>query len=203
MACGTPAVGHKSTPRTCRGPWDFRARAIRLWSNTQKPLSVASLAYPLLLVRGKNLVPQREVLPCTYPALHGIPHLNLSRSPLFWKTPGYCWPTPKCRNSCDPHAFFEGKKAGETSSRKSTPRTLKPGRLRASSFRPFLPAPHRTGLDTCRIIRLSGFLVSLTLAYWNLAAVLDNVQERFGGSHLAYLDVLSMGNLPHFALGLL
>ena len=40
-------------------------------------------------------------------------------------TPGYCWPTPKCRNSCDPHAFLEGKKAGETSPRTSTPRTLK------------------------------------------------------------------------------
>jgi len=36
--------------------------------------------------------------------------------------------------------FFEGKKAEETSPRKSTPRTLKPGRLRARSFRPFLPA---------------------------------------------------------------
>ena len=36
-----------------------------------------------------------------------------------------------------------------------------------------------------------------------LAAVLDNVEDRFGGSHLAYLDVLSMGNLPHFAVGLL
>ena len=68
-------------------------------------------------------------------------------------------------------------------------------------FWPFLPAPRRTGLDTCRIIRLSGFLVSLTLAYF--ASVLDNVQDRFGSSHLAYLDVLSMGNLPHFAVGLL
>src|SRR6266705_6896041 len=80
---------------------------------------------------------------------------------------GYCWPTPRCRNLGVQHACFEGKKAGETSPRKSTPRTLKPGRLRARSFRPFLPAPLRTGLDTCRIIRLSGFLVSLTLAYWN------------------------------------
>ena len=34
-----------------------------------------------------------------------------------------------------------------------------------------------------------------------LAAVLDNVEDRFGCSHLAYLDVLSMGNLPHFAVG--
>ena len=36
-----------------------------------------------------------------------------------------------------------------------------------------------------------------------LASVLDNVQDRFGCSHLAYLDVLSMGNLSHFAVGLL
>ena len=36
-----------------------------------------------------------------------------------------------------------------------------------------------------------------------LASVLDNVEDRFGCSHLAYLDVLSMGNLPHFAVGLL
>ena len=28
-------------------------------------------------------------------------------------------------------------------------------------------SPRRTGQDTCRIIRLSGFLVSLTLAYWH------------------------------------
>ena len=83
------------------------------------------------------------------------------------QTSGYCWPTPKCRNWCVQHAFFEGKKVEETSPRKSTARTLKPGRLRARSCRPFLPAPHRTGLDTCRIIRLSGFLVSLTLAYGN------------------------------------
>jgi hypothetical protein len=40
-------------------------------------------------------------------------------------TGGYCWPTPKCRNMCVQHAFLEGKKAEETSSRKSTPRTLK------------------------------------------------------------------------------
>jgi hypothetical protein len=88
-------------------------------------------------------------------------------SPLSHKTSGYCWPTQKCRNGCLQHAFLEGKKAGETCIRRSTARTLKPGRLRARSCRPFLPAPHRTGLDTCRIIRLSGFLVSLTLAYWN------------------------------------
>ena len=36
---------------------------------------------------GNNLVPQREVSPCTYPVLHSIPPLNLSRSSLFWKTP--------------------------------------------------------------------------------------------------------------------
>ncbi len=79
----------------------------------------------------------------------------------------YCWRIQKCQNECAPHAFLEGKNAWETCTRKSTARTLKPGRLRARSFRPFLPAPLRTGLDTCRIIRLSGFLVSLTLASWN------------------------------------
>jgi hypothetical protein len=36
-----------------------------------------------------------------------------------------------------------------------------------------------------------------------LAAVLAKVEERCGGSHLAYRDVLSLGNLPHFAVGLL
>jgi hypothetical protein len=40
-------------------------------------------------------------------------------------TGGYCWRTQKCRNLCVRHAFFEGKKAGETSPRKSTARTLK------------------------------------------------------------------------------
>src|SRR5262245_56558010 len=43
----------------------------------------------------------------------------------FWITPGYCWSTPKCRNVCVPHTCFEAKNAGETSPRKSTPRTLK------------------------------------------------------------------------------
>src|SRR5712691_1031808 len=41
------------------------------------------------------------------------------------QSPGYCWPTPRCRNLGVQHACFEGKKAGETSPRKSTPRTLK------------------------------------------------------------------------------
>jgi hypothetical protein len=41
------------------------------------------------------------------------------------KTTGYCWSTPKCRNLGVQDAVFEGKKAEETSPRKSTPRTLK------------------------------------------------------------------------------
>jgi hypothetical protein len=53
-ACGTPAVWRKSTPGTCRGPLDLRARDIRLRSNMRKPRSVASLAYPELLKVGKN-----------------------------------------------------------------------------------------------------------------------------------------------------
>jgi hypothetical protein len=40
-------------------------------------------------------------------------------------TDGYCWSTPKYRNWRAQHAFFEGKKAEQTSPRKSTPRTLK------------------------------------------------------------------------------
>src|SRR5262249_20684328 len=38
---------------------------------------------------------------------------------------GYCWRTPKYRNGCAQHAFLEGKKAEETSPRKSPLRTLK------------------------------------------------------------------------------
>ena len=38
---------------------------------------------------------------------------------------GYCWSTPTCRNLGVQDAVFEGKKAEDTSPRKSTPRTLK------------------------------------------------------------------------------
>ena len=38
---------------------------------------------------------------------------------------GYCWSTPKYWNWCAQHALFEGKKAEQTSPRKSTSRTLK------------------------------------------------------------------------------
>src|SRR6266852_979280 len=53
------------------------------------------------------------------------------------------------------------------------------------------------------LVASSGSPVSLFPKLWpiTLASVLDNVQDRFGCSHLAYLDVLSMGNLPHFAVG--
>src|SRR5262249_32704222 len=55
------------------------------------------------------------------------------------------------------------------------------------------------------LVASSGSPVSLSLWPWpiTLASVLDNVQDRFGCSHLAYLCVLYIGNLPHFALGLL
>jgi hypothetical protein len=47
--------------------------------------------------------------------------------------------------------------------------------------------------------------LSIDVIQWELtlAAVLANVEDRFGCSPLAYLAVLSMGNLPHFAVGLL
>ena len=53
--------------------------------------------------------------------------------------------TAKCRNLCIPHAILEGKRTWETYARKSTARTLKPGRLRARSCRPFLPALPKSG----------------------------------------------------------
>jgi hypothetical protein len=47
--------------------------------------------------------------------------------------------------------------------------------------------------------------LSIHVIQWELtlAAVLDNVEDRFGCSHLAYLDVLTMGDLLPFAGGLL
>jgi hypothetical protein len=53
------------------------------------------------------------------------------------------------------------------------------------------------------LVASSGSPVSLFRCLWPFAVLLDNVQERVGASHLAYLDVLSIRNLPHFALGLL
>src|SRR5262245_21030994 len=46
-------------------------------------------AYPLGLILGKNLSLQCKATPGIYPALHNSPHRNLSRSPIFWKTPDY------------------------------------------------------------------------------------------------------------------
>jgi len=51
-------------------------------------------------------------------------------------------------------------------------------------------------------------VIMTSLAQWDalaltLTSVLDNVQDRVGCSHLAYLFVPYMGNLPHFAVGLL
>jgi hypothetical protein len=75
--------------------------------------------------------------------------------------------TPKCRKSCLAYAVFEGPRTWKIRSTICGHAAWKLGRLRARSFWPFLPAPRRTGRDTCRIIRLSGFLVSLTWASWH------------------------------------
>src|SRR5215218_9479252 len=59
------------------------------------------------------------------------PGYSLENSPAIFMCGGepwvmrYCWPTPKGRNLSIQDAVFEGKKADETSPRKSTPRTLK------------------------------------------------------------------------------
>jgi len=64
----------------------------------------------------------------------------------------YCWPTPKYRNGCAHHAFFEGKKAEETSPSKSTPRTLKEvGQQYPSDF--------------CECLQLFIYKGDITLAY--------------------------------------
>jgi hypothetical protein len=49
----------------------------------------------------------------------------VATNPLAQKSEGYCWSTPKYWNWCAQHAYIEGKKAEQTSPRKSTPRTLK------------------------------------------------------------------------------
>src|SRR4029450_12554238 len=54
-----------------------------------------------------------------------LPLRMLSDPQSHQKTPGYCWSTPTCRNLGVQDAVFEGKKAEDTSPRKSTPRTLK------------------------------------------------------------------------------
>jgi hypothetical protein len=120
------------------------------------------------------------------------------------ETSGYCWRIQKCRILCNPHACLEGTKAWETYARKSTARTLKQDRLRARSvFTAFSPSPppNRTGYLSHHPALQFPCLFDFGLV--KLALVFDNVQERFGSPHLAYLDVLSIGNLPHFALGLL
>ena len=71
--------------------------------------------------------------------------------------PGYCWPTPKYRNWCVQHAFLEGQKAEGTSSRKSTPRTLKgvdqqyPPVSSTHAAQPLLAPDHaqKLSLETC------------------------------------------------------
>src|SRR5712671_1841093 len=45
-------------------------------------------------------------------------------------------------------------------------------------------SPLRTVRATCRCTRLSSFLFSLTFGLWPSS---DNVSERFGSPHLAYL----------------
>src|SRR5215475_1218243 len=66
-----------------------------------------------------GVVPQKTLLSFT-----DIPKSQTLIPLKSQKTVGYCWRTRKCRNLSSPHAFLEGKKAEETSQRKSTARTL-------------------------------------------------------------------------------
>ena len=63
------------------------------------------------------------------------------------------------------------------------------------------PPPNRTGYLSHHPALQFPCLFDFGLV--KLALVSDKVQERVGSPHLAYLDVLAMGNLPHFAVGLL
>ena len=63
------------------------------------------------------------------------------------------------------------------------------------------PPPNRTGYLSHHPALQFPCLFDFGLV--KLAVVFDKVQERVGSPHLAYLDVLSIGNLPHFAVGLL
>jgi hypothetical protein len=63
------------------------------------------------------------------------------------------------------------------------------------------PPPNRTGYLSHHPALQFPCLFDFGLV--KLALVFDNVQARVGSPHLAYLDVLSIGNLPHFAVGLL
>jgi hypothetical protein len=62
------------------------------------------------------------------------------------------------------------------------------------------PPPNRTGYLSHHPALQFPCLFDFGLV--KLALVFDNVQERFGSPPLAYLDVLSMGNLLPFAVGL-
>jgi hypothetical protein len=103
-------------------------------------------------------------------------------------TRGYCWPTPKCRNLCVHHAFVEGKKVETTSLRKSTPRTLKPGRLRARSFRPFLPAlPKSGGLPLLTRLQNRACAFPFTRLLSGAAPVMSTIQPTGLGDALSAL----------------
>src|SRR5688572_29975461 len=78
-------------------------------------------------------------------------------------TGGYCWPTPQDRNWHAQHACFEGKKAQETFTRKSTSRTLKevdqqyPGVIRVPAWKNgFDHARHEwmLGVPLCNTMRV-------------------------------------------------
>jgi hypothetical protein len=73
---------------------------------------------------------------------------DAAAQPLSRKTSGYCWSTPQYRNWCAQHAFFEGKKAGETSPRKSTPRTLKEVGQQYPGVKSTVPQRRRGASDT-------------------------------------------------------
>jgi hypothetical protein len=116
----------------------------------------------------------------------------------------YCWRTPQCRKLFLAYVVVEGTGTWRIQRSYHGCIAWKQDRLRARSvFTAFSPSPppNRTGYLSHHPALQFPCLFDFGLV--KLALVFDNVQERFGSLHLAYLDVLSIGNLPHFAVGLL
>ena len=110
------------------------------------------------------------------------------------KTPRYCWPTPRYRNWCARHAFFEGKKAEQTSPRKCTSRTLKQDRLRARSIWPFLPAlPKATGSPPLPRFQNRACAFPFTRLLSGAAPVMSTIQPTGLGDALSALHT-SLGH---------
>src|SRR2546421_757193 len=104
------------------------------------------------------------------------------------KKGGILLANPPCRYVCVPHVILEGKNAWETDTRKSTSRTLKLGRLRARSFRPFLLAlPKATGSPPLPRFQNRACAFPFTRLLSDAAPVMSTIQPTGLGDALSTL----------------